>query len=89
MVGFFTYLRTYCRGGPPWPPSVGIAFAKPRLSLLESVPTKGGHGGPPLQYVPWGFNSENQAHWAKNARRKCLDLVHVLWLKTLAVPQDQ
>ena len=29
--------RTYCRGGPPWPPF--------------SDSTKGGHGGPPLQYV--------------------------------------
>jgi len=30
--------RTYCRGGPPWPP-------------LHGTQTRGGHGGPPLQYV--------------------------------------
>ncbi len=30
--------RTYCRGGPPWPP-------------LARIPRRGGHGGPPLQYV--------------------------------------
>ena len=43
----------FCRGGPPWPPSVEIAFANPQtVDSLNPVPTEGGHGGPPLQYVP-------------------------------------
>jgi len=37
---------TYCRGGPPWPPSVGMAPVNRGL-----IKTEGGHGGPPLQYV--------------------------------------
>src|SRR6185503_2020574 len=41
--------RTYCRGGPPWPPSVGRAPVN--IGLIK---TTGGHGGPPLQYVPKG-----------------------------------
>jgi len=43
----------YCRGGPPWPPVVLIGFAKPEtVDSSNSVPTTGGPGGPPLQYVP-------------------------------------
>ncbi len=38
--------RTYCRGGPLWPPSVET---RPIRNTLFQ--TKGGHGGPPLQYV--------------------------------------
>src|SRR6185369_2558391 len=40
-------LGTYCRGGPPWPPSI---YTKRMVG--RSIPTEGGHGGPPLQYVP-------------------------------------
>src|ERR1043165_1224894 len=32
----------YCRGCPPWLP-------------LRGIQTRGGHGGPPLQYVPRSF----------------------------------
>jgi len=38
---------TNCRGGPPWPPSVGMALANRGM-----IKTEGGHGGPPLQFVP-------------------------------------
>jgi beta-ketoacyl synthase-like protein len=45
--------RTYCRGGPPWPPSVEHTKFKNRESRVwrARFPTEGGHGGPPLQYV--------------------------------------
>ncbi len=49
---------TYCRGGPPWPP-VGLERSvevhSVGLSAINKNPT-GGHGGPPLQYVPWGLD---------------------------------
>jgi len=33
-----------------------IVFAKPEaIDFRRRVPTKGGHGGPPLQYVPNGL----------------------------------
>ena len=64
-------LGTYCRGGPPWPPLLGtlservsvaaqevntppLAESRPVITK-EGVQRRGGHGGPPLQYVPWRF----------------------------------
>ena len=44
--------RTYCRGGPPWPPSVGYEIHDTHdRSSQRHIQTEGGHGGPPLQYV--------------------------------------
>ncbi|HEU4934291.1 MAG TPA: hypothetical protein VFT48_19535, partial [Pyrinomonadaceae bacterium] len=45
--------RTYCRGGPLWPPVAGHTEFKNRQSRISRTPfqTTGGHGGPPLQYV--------------------------------------
>jgi len=47
-------LGTYCRGGPPWPPSVGTRIHDTDAARFQRrVQTEGGHGGPPLQYVRW------------------------------------
>src|SRR5262249_43871954 len=39
-----------------WPPGV-IAEIKFRPWMPRRSPTPGGHGGPPLQYVPWCLSS--------------------------------
>ena len=46
----------FCRGGPPWPPVV-LTRVQGRNAILFCVMIKatGGHGGPPLQYVPRYF----------------------------------
>jgi len=43
--------RSYCRGGPPWPPGAELDLNN-TPDGPERNSTPGGHGGPPLQYVP-------------------------------------
>jgi hypothetical protein len=77
-LGAFIYetdRRTNCRGGPPWPPLLGI-------------PQRGSHGGPPLQFVLATCKALNGAcgatmvgnHAHATARRRNED-----WQKTMPV----
>ena len=50
-LGILMRLGTYCRGGPPWPPGAELDLGN-TLGGKERNSTPGGHGGPPLQYVP-------------------------------------
>jgi len=46
---------TYCRDGPPWPPSIEYRHSRNRQShvLANTIQTEGGHGGPAQQYVQY------------------------------------
>src|SRR6185369_15097851 len=59
-----TSLRgTYCRGGPPGPPSVDTRIQKSTVSVWRTqFPTEGGHGGPPLQYASNGKVNKHVRH---------------------------
>ena len=74
----------YCRGGPPWPPLVGHGIQDSIVSdLADTISTEGGHGGPPLQYVPEGdHRSEarlhlNQSFWSQSSPFRCYsEVIH-------------
>ena len=57
-------LGTYCRGGPPWPPVVLISTL-----FKGTVPTEGGHGGPPLQYVLKFLDYVQELHLSRFLQR--------------------
>jgi len=43
---------TYCRGGPPWLPSVEQTVQESSISgFANTISTEGGHRGPPLQFA--------------------------------------